>query len=126
MLFVGHDELDVLGVEGTAEEAAAILLKAGPDEVVVKQGSGPSYAATANGSVGTCPSRNLQVVDIVGAGDAFAAGYLGATAEGLDLDERLRWGTTCAAYAIGSEGDWEGLPGRAALQQGPHATETLR
>lgn len=126
LLFVGHDELDVLGVGGTAEEAAAILLKMGPSEVVVKQGSGPAYAATATGSTASCQSHEVQVVDIVGAGDAFAAGYLGAVAEGLDLDERLRWGTTCAAYAISSEGDWEGLPGRATLQQGRPATETLR
>lgn len=126
LLFVGHDELDVLGVDGTAEEAAAILLKMGPEEVVVKQGSGPSYAANATGTTASCPSSKVQVVDIVGAGDAFAAGYLGAVAEGLDLGERLRWGATCAAYAIASEGDWEGLPGRDALQQGRPETETLR
>jgi 2-dehydro-3-deoxygluconokinase len=54
-------------------------------------------------------------VDVVGAGDAFVAGYLSARIDGLDVAARLERGTAVAAVAVSTEGDWEGLPTRAEL-----------
>jgi 2-dehydro-3-deoxygluconokinase len=59
----------------------------------------------------------VQVVDVVGAGDSFVAGYLAAGAEGLPIADRLRWATICAACTVGTAGDWEGLPTRSEIEQ---------
>jgi 2-dehydro-3-deoxygluconokinase len=52
--------------------------------------------------------RNL--VDPVGAGDAFAAGLLSAQLERLHPADALRRAHACAALVCQSHGDWEGFP----------------
>ncbi|MET9803475.1 PfkB family carbohydrate kinase [Streptomyces sp. NPDC006368] len=61
------------------------------------------------------PAPRVDVVAPVGAGDAFAAGFLGATLRGLDPRQRLRHGHLMAASALTVPGDL-GTPPAA-----PHA-----
>jgi 2-dehydro-3-deoxygluconokinase len=85
---------------------------------VVKQGATGALvaiAATGTGddtamSVVSQPALPVRVVDAIGAGDSFTAGYPAARCDRLPPAERLRWGTIAAAYAVGAHGDWEGLP----------------
>jgi 2-dehydro-3-deoxygluconokinase len=98
----------------TAEEHAAALLAAGVGEVVIKRGAA---GATAAGPAGTVhrPARQVPVADLVGAGDAFVAGYLSGHLDGLPAAERLDRAVSVAAFAVASRGDWEGLPTRDEL-----------
>jgi 2-dehydro-3-deoxygluconokinase len=68
----------------------------------------------------------VTAVDVVGAGDAFVAGYLSARLDGLDLAGRLRRGSALGAFAVGSRGDWEGLPSRAELALLDHPDDVVR
>ena len=54
----------------------------------------------------------MQVVDTVGAGDAFVAGYLAELRAGLPAQQRLATAVTTGAFACLSPGDWEGYPRR--------------
>jgi 2-dehydro-3-deoxygluconokinase len=114
VLFVGDDELHVVTEERDPGRAAARLGGLGPHEVVVKRGAAGAlaYSGGARYEVDALP---VAVADVVGAGDSFVAGYLAARAAGLPVAERLRWGTVCAAFTVGTHGDWEGLPRRAEL-----------
>jgi 2-dehydro-3-deoxygluconokinase len=69
-----------------------------------------------------------RVVDTVGAGDAFCAGYLAALLDGLDPAAALRWGNGCAAAALSVEGDLIGLPNRVELGRllAEAGTDTIR
>lgn len=98
----------------TPEEHAAALLAGGPGEVVIKRGAA---GATAVGPAGPVhrPARRVPVVDLVGAGDAFVAGYLSGHLDGLAAAERLDRAVSVAAFAVASRGDWEGLPTRDEL-----------
>ena len=49
-------------------------------------------------------------VDPVGAGDAFAAGYLSTLLDGGGPVKRLDTGALAGAFAVTVPGDWEGLP----------------
>ncbi|NBM19158.1 PfkB family carbohydrate kinase, partial [Streptomyces sp. GC420] len=51
------------------------------------------------------PAPRVDVVSHVGAGDAFAAGFLSATLRGLRPAERLRHGHLTAAAALTARGD---------------------
>ena len=126
ILFVGHDELWVLGDEDDPLTAAKALLDRGPSQVIVKRGTEPAIAVSATGDIAECPAWPVQVVDVVGAGDSFVAGYLAAYAEGLTLADRLRWATTCAACTVGTEGDWEGLPTRSDIEHRAATAVTRR
>ncbi|EHR60565.1 sugar kinase [Saccharomonospora cyanea] len=101
------DELDLVG--GTQA-----LLDAGVREVVTKLGADGASVTTADGEL-HAPGHRVPVVDSVGAGDAFTAGYLSALRDGLDPAARLDRGNRAGAFAVATSGDWEGLPTRSEL-----------
>ncbi|WJH36762.1 sugar kinase [Paenibacillus sp. CC-CFT747] len=51
-----------------------------------------------------------NVVDTVGAGDAFCAGFLSGVLRELPVEEAVRLGNLLGSLVIQFEGDWEGLP----------------
>ena len=87
---------------------------AGPAEVVLKLGS-RGCAAVVDGNRLSAPGFPARQLDPVGAGDAFAAGYLAATLEGADPAERLRTANAMGAFCVQGLGDYEGLPSRREL-----------
>lgn len=96
------------------EECAAALLAEGPGEVVIKRGAAGATVISPEGAVHR-PARRVPVADLVGAGDAFVAGYLSGHLDGLAAAERLDRAVSVAAFAVASRGDWEGLPSRDEL-----------
>lgn len=64
--------------------------------------------ATAPWEAGALAVRD--VVDPVGAGDAFAAGWLSAWLRGVEPDRRLSEAAAVAACVVGSRGDTPGMP----------------
>ena len=131
LVFGDVDELAV--VAGAAEspdglDAARALRAAGSGQVVVKRGAaGATLVGEGQPLVGPAISVP-QVVDPVGAGDAFCAGYLAAVLEDLDPVTALRWGNGCAAAALSVEGDLAGLPTRPELERliGGSGPDTIR
>lgn len=76
--------------------------------VVVKDGAAGARAL-AGGRVVTRPARAAHVVDTVGAGDAFNAGFLDAWLAARPLDECLDAGHATAAMALARAGGARGL-----------------
>lgn len=88
-----------------------------PELLVVKQGA--TGATAFHGTAGTgadevtsVPALSVDVVAAVGAGDAFAAGFLSATLRDLPVRERLRHGHLMAAAALTVPGDLAAPPAR--------------
>ncbi|WUH99537.1 sugar kinase [Spirillospora sp. NBC_00431] len=98
------------GVAGLAASVAAL----GPRDVLIKRGAA-GVVALCEGRQHVVPARTVPLVDPVGAGDAFAAGYLAEFVRGRPVAERLDTATAAGAYAVTVRGDWEGLPSRADL-----------
>ncbi|MET0474742.1 MAG: sugar kinase [Mycobacterium sp.] len=97
------------------KDLAGRLIADGVTEVVVKDGAGPAFVVTSDGTI-TEHARDVSVVDSVGAGDAFVGGYLSGVLDGLSLHDRLRRAHTLGAFAVATVGDWEGLPTRDELE----------
>ncbi|WP_405772758.1 sugar kinase [Streptomyces sp. NBC_01538] len=132
LVFVGADEAEaVWGLHG-ADDIAAALPE--PGLVVVKQGPDGAVALDRGTRADTAPvhvpAPQVEVVAAVGAGDAFAAGFLAATLRGLPVRDRLRHGHLMAAAVLTAPGDLATPPARghadrlAALDD--HTWETLR
>lgn len=128
VLVASADELHLVSeVPALPEhEAIAALLAQGRSEVVITRGGDGASTTTARGTVSAL-ARNVAVVDVVGAGDAFVAGYLSGLLDGIDVEDRLYRATATGAFAVTTRGDWEGLPTRRdlALLDQPAGT-TLR
>ncbi|SFY52637.1 sugar kinase [Streptomyces sp. F-1] len=74
---------------------------------------GPSAARPADVAARRVfePAPRVQVVSTIGAGDAFAAGFLSATLRGLPVRQRLRYGHLVAAAALTTPTDLAAPPG---------------
>ncbi|MFH8498774.1 sugar kinase [Streptomyces coeruleorubidus] len=116
LLIASEDELPLVLERPTADEseAADSIVSAGVREVVVKRGARGATSFTADGA-SDCAARRVDAVDLVGAGDAFVAGYLSGLLDGADIPARLHRAVTTAAFAVATRGDWEGLPTRDEL-----------
>ncbi|KQQ05530.1 MULTISPECIES: sugar kinase [unclassified Rathayibacter] len=112
VLFTGRDEAEELW----ATPSALDVRRRFPDvpEVIVKDGE---VGATAflGGEATFEPSERVDVVDAVGAGDAFAGGYLAARLSGAPVADRLRSGHLRAALTLRTTGD--SLHESAALRE---------
>jgi ribokinase len=62
------------------------------------------------------PAFSARVVDTTGAGDAFAAAFAVALAEGLSDLDAVRWGCAAGAHMVEHPGVVPGLPTRAELE----------
>ncbi|WP_433502342.1 sugar kinase [Pseudonocardia halophobica] len=120
-LVLGLDPVPV-DAEGGADLAAR-LAKLGPATAVVKLGA-LGAVAHDGGTAVHAPTRPVEVVDAVGAGDAFVAGYLAELVADRPVEAALALGNAAGGAVCLVPGDWEGLPTRAdlaALQADPHA-----
>ena len=77
------------------------------------EGRGPGAWASDGDEILLAPARPVRAVDPVGAGDAFAAGFISALLDGGDLRAALDSATVVAASAVQFAGDTAGLPSRA-------------
>jgi len=81
---------------------------------VVKRGAHGALSLV-DGEVYRAPAVPVDVVDTVGAGDAFVAGYLAEGVGGGSPAARLALAVTTGAFVCLTVGDWEGLPRREEL-----------
>lgn len=107
LVLVGLDEAQQLWGCRSAAEVRTLLPH--PTTVVVKDGGVGAHSMGSAGDVFVSAPR-VRVVEPVGAGDAFAAGYLSATLRGEGGEQRLRMGHLVAAQALGVTGDHAALP----------------
>jgi 2-dehydro-3-deoxygluconokinase len=101
---MGADE--AAEVFGTGDPAALRALLPGPRTLVVKNDAHQATALPlAEGGVVGEVALEVEVVEPVGAGDAFAAGYLAGTLRGYDQRRCLRLGHIAAAATLVVAGD---------------------
>jgi 2-dehydro-3-deoxygluconokinase len=117
ILMAGAEEARLLldkGNPAPGRELAEALAELGPAEVIVKDGA-RGCSALIDGTCHQVQALAVPVVDQVGAGDAFAAGYLADRLAGQPAETRLRTAIAMGAYAVAVSGDCEGLPRRDEL-----------
>jgi 2-dehydro-3-deoxygluconokinase len=134
LVFAGPEEAALLlGRERPAHPAtfddgellARGIAERGPATVVVKLGALGALALSDH-QVHRGAARPVTVVDPVGAGDAFVAGYLSVVVADRSVAERLDTANACGAAVCRVRGDWEGLPSRAELAEQSGNQEVVR
>jgi 2-dehydro-3-deoxygluconokinase len=113
VVFVGDEEARALW-DGDEQTCLQRLSTAGPREVVLKLGA-RGCTAVIDGERLSSPGFPARQVDPIGAGDAFAAGYLAATLWGREPVDRLRTANAMGAFCVQTPGDYEGLPNQREL-----------
>lgn len=101
------------------------LCALGPSSAVIKLG-GEGSVALIDGREYRQPAVAIEVVDTVGAGDAFVAGYLFELITGGTASQRLRTASALGAFAVSVASDWEGLPYPADLSLLDQTDDVIR
>lgn len=105
------------GADDALARIAAYFHAHGAQIVVIKRGADGARVSEASGDAVDVRALPVgAVVDPVGAGDAFDAGFLSGWLDGLPAAEAARRGAACGAAVVQVAGDLEGLPTRAELE----------
>jgi len=136
VLFGSPDELAVVtgqAAEADPETLVRAALADGPSVVIAKLGANGALLARAevpDHPIASPAVPLATVVDPVGAGDGFCAGFIAARLEGCDFERALAYANACGASAAAALGDQTGLPDRrellALLETGATAPDTIR
>ena len=110
VLLGGMEELSVLLNLSDPDAAADWGLGQGVATTVVKLGAEGALVATADERRVIPPFNVPRVIDPVGAGDGFDAGFVAGRLKGWDLWRSARLGNAVGAHAIMVNGDYEGYP----------------
>lgn len=119
VLFVNKQEAERLVNQSKRGDMAFLMMalkKEGPSIVVITDGkNGSCFYDGANAyHMDVCQA---PVVEMTGAGDSYATGFVGALHYGLSVTEAVRWGTVNAASVIGKIGPQAGLLTRDEVEE---------
>lgn len=102
IVFCGDDEAAHLWGTSTAQEVRHVL--DGPELLIVKHGADGATVFTPSGTHFE-PARAVDVVEVVGAGDALASGFIFGHLQDQEPQHCLALGTDLAARAVQITGD---------------------
>ncbi|MBC7630341.1 sugar kinase [Aeromicrobium sp.] len=108
LVLVGRDEAE--HAFGSGDEAELRSLLPEPSMIVIKNSDVSAVALGRDGTRVEVTALTVDVVDAVGAGDAFAAGCLSGLLLGLDAEGCLRRGHISACCTLIVKGDRGPLP----------------
>jgi 2-dehydro-3-deoxygluconokinase len=108
-------EAEAVALTGAADagQAADRLVAEGVSRVVVRRGAHGALGATGDERIELAAADAGPVVDCIGGGDGFTAGYLFERLAGAPFGDALRTGAWVAAHVVAHPGDYEGAPDRA-------------
>lgn len=110
ILLIGDEEIEVILGEVSIEDAIRTFHNYGIDKVIIKKGAKGALGSDGKNIYEVDAVKPKALVDAVGAGDGFAAGFLNALIKGETLEDCLRYANAVGSLVVGVEGDNEGLP----------------
>jgi 5-dehydro-2-deoxygluconokinase len=99
-LVISHQQISAPEIKGNIDEAIQGILQLGVDALIVKTGSRGAIVYLPDGAIQEVPGFPVEVVNILGAGDAFAAGFIYGYLKGWDWYKCCRMGNACGAHVV--------------------------
>ena len=110
ILLTGDEEADILFDTMETDKIIEEAKKLGISYVAIKQGENGAVGYHDGEFIDAPPVKAKKVVDTVGAGDGFDAGFVYGILNGWSLDKTLTFATTIGSMVVSVTGDNEGLP----------------
>ena len=101
---VEHSQVSGAQVSGDVLKAVAAILVAGPEALVLKRGGDGTTVYLENGEIVEAATFPVEVYNVLGAGDAFASGFLYGYLKGWDWHRSARMGNACGAIVVTRHG----------------------
>ena len=91
-------------INGNIDESIARLLATGIETLIVKRGKDGATICNQDGSRKDVTGFPVEVLNILGAGDAFASGFLYGILQGWDFYKSCRMGNASGAHVVTQKG----------------------
>ena len=101
---VEHSQISDARVSGDLTEAITAILSFGPEALVMTRGQEGATIHTKGGQELRADPFPVDVYNILGAGDAFASGFLYGYLKGWDWQRAARMGNACGAIVVTRHG----------------------
>ena len=103
---ITHQQISAPIVRGDVDANVAAMLSTpvGPEAVVLKHGREGARIHLRGGETLDAPGYPVEVVNVLGAGDAFAAGFIYGRTQGWDWVRSARLGNACGAIVVTRHG----------------------
>lgn len=125
ILLAGDEEMDIILGKSDPNEIIEECKKYDISYIGVKQGSRGSVGYFNNEIIKSSAVKVDKVVDTVGAGDGFNAGFLYGVINDWPLERTLKFANTIGAMVVGVRSDNEGLPYYDEVQEALGEIETV-
>lgn len=126
IVFPGIEDMQMLYGNINVDEALSRLNSLGCREIAMKTG-GDDVIVSSGGKVTILPVRKVDSpVDLMGAGDAFAAGCLAGLLKEWSLEKSAALGITVAGLAIQMPGNIEAMPTWDEVERAMHGGENWK
>ena len=101
---ITHSQITAPEVRGDLHDNVRRLLRLGPQALVVKRGPRGASVFLPDGEVIDAPGFPVEIYNVLGAGDAFASGFIYGLAHGWDWYRAARMGNACGAIVVTRHG----------------------
>ena len=101
---ISDSQVSAPEVTGNLDIAIQVLLSHGLQALVVKRGAKGCTVFLKNGQQIEAPGFSVEVLNILGAGDAFASGFIYGYIQGWDWYKMARMGNACGAIIVTRHG----------------------
>lgn len=107
---IAHQQISAPKVQGNLQESIDKILATGVKVLVVKKGSNGVTIHTKETAPQDVPGFPVEVLNVLGAGDAFASGFIYGHLKGLDLYKSCRMGNASGAWVVQKPGCANDMP----------------
>jgi 5-dehydro-2-deoxygluconokinase len=114
---IAHSQMSDARVAGDVQRAIEQALARGPRALVVKRGSRGASVYTAEGEVHEAEPFPVEVLNILGAGDAFASGLLYGYLQGWDWRRAARMANASGAIVVTRPACANSMPTLAEVEE---------
>lgn len=101
---VEHSQVSGARVQGDVMTAVEAVLAAGPEALVMKRGGESTFIYLCGGKMIEAAPFPVEVYNVLGAGDAFASGFIYGYLKGWDWRRAARMGNACGAIVVTRHG----------------------
>lgn len=107
---IAHQQISAPEVKGDLDQAIATILATGVKTLIVKKGAKGVTIYRKDQAPQDVPGFPVEILNVLGAGDAFASGFIYGHLQGWDLYKSCRMGNASGAWVVQKPGCANDMP----------------
>jgi 5-dehydro-2-deoxygluconokinase len=107
---IKHQQISAPEIAGNIDESIQKIIQSGPEILIVKRGSKGASVFYKDGQMKDVPGFPVEILNVLGAGDAFASGFIYGYLQGWDIYKACRLGNASGAWVVQKPGCANDMP----------------